>query len=82
MTNNRPFVLTASFSGGAKDDNTLTTYQFDKVVNTSLQSRLGRYTDTTAGNIDGMYGTGGPFTASLTQHFKMILRLLMKSKNY
>ncbi len=57
MTNNRPFVPAASFSGGAKDNNTLTTNQFDKVVNTSLQSRLGRYTDTTAGNVNGIFGT-------------------------
>ena len=56
MTNNRPFVPTASFSGGAKDNNTLTANQFDKVVNTALQSRLGRYTDTTAGSVNGFYG--------------------------
>jgi hypothetical protein len=51
MTNNRPFVPAASFSGGSKDNNTLTTNQFDKCVNTSIQARLGRYTDTTAGNV-------------------------------
>ena len=39
MTNNRPFVPAASFSGGAKDNNTLTTAQFDKCVNTSIQHR-------------------------------------------
>ena len=50
MTNNRPFVPAASFSGGAKDNNTLTSNEFDKCVNTSIQHRLGRYTDTTAGN--------------------------------
>jgi hypothetical protein len=48
MTNNRPFIPTSGFSGGAKDNNTLTSNQFDKVVNTTLQSRLGRYADTTA----------------------------------
>ena len=67
MTNNRPFVPTASFSGGAKDNNTLTTNQFDKVVNTSLQSRLGRYTDTTAGNVNGFFGTTAAFIANLSQ---------------
>ena len=67
MTNNRPFVPAASFSGGAKDNNTLTTNQFDKVVNTSLQSRLGRYTDTTAGSVNGFYGNTSAFIANLSQ---------------
>ncbi len=55
MTNNRPFVASSSFSGGAKDNNTLTKDQFDQVVNTSLQSRLGRCTDTAAGNVNGFF---------------------------
>ena len=67
MTNNRPFVPAASFSGGAKDNNTLTTAQFDKCVNTSIQSRLGRYTDTTAGNTSGMFGSTAAFISNLTQ---------------
>ena len=67
MTNNRPFVPSASFSGGAKDNNTLTINQFDKVVNTSLQSRLGRYTDTTAGNVNGLFGATSAFIANLSQ---------------
>ena len=67
MTNNRPFVPTASFSGGAKDNNTLTANQFDKVVNTALQSRLGRYTDTTAGSVNGFYGNNSGFIANLSQ---------------
>jgi len=67
MTNNRPFVPAASFSGGAKDNNTLTANQFDKVVNTSLQSRLGRYTDTTAGSVNGFYGNTSAFIANLSQ---------------
>ena len=67
MTNNRPFVASASFSGGAKDNNTLTLNQFDKVVNTSLQSRLGRYTDTTAGNVNGLFGATSAFIANLSQ---------------
>ena len=67
MTNNRPFVPTASFSGGAKDNNTLTTSQFDKCVNTSIQHRLGRYTDTTAGNVSGLFGSTTATIANLTQ---------------
>ena len=67
MTNNRPFVPTASFSGGAKDNNTLTTNQFDKCVNTSIQHRLGRYTDTTAGNVSGLFGNTEAFISNLTQ---------------
>ncbi len=51
MTNNRPFVPSASFSGGAQNNNTLTASPFDKCVNSCIQHRLGRYTtDTTAGN--------------------------------
>ena len=67
MTNNRPFVPTASFSGGARDNNTLTASQFDKCVNTSIQHRLGRYTDTTAGNTSGMFGNTAAFISNLTQ---------------
>jgi hypothetical protein len=67
MTNNRPFVPTTSFSGGAKDNNTLTTSQFDKCVNTSIQHRLGRYTDTTAGNVSGLFGATAATIANLTQ---------------
>ena len=67
MTNNRPFVPAASFSGGAKDNNTLTTAQFDKCVNTSIQHRLGRYTDTTSGNTTGMFGNTAAFISNLTQ---------------
>jgi hypothetical protein len=67
MTNNRPFVPSASFSGGANDNNTLTSNQFDKVVNTSIQSRLGRYTDTTAGSVNGFFGSTTASIASLSQ---------------
>lgn len=67
MTNNRPFVPTASFSGGAKDNNTLTTSQFAKCVNTSIQQRLGRYTDTTAGSVNGLFGATTATIANLTQ---------------
>lgn len=67
MTNNRPFVPTASFSGGAKDNNTLTTSQFSKCVNTSIQQRLGRYTDTTAGNVSGLFGNTTATIANITQ---------------
>jgi hypothetical protein len=68
MTNNRPFVPSASFSGGAQNNNTLTTSQFDKCVNTSIQHRLGRYTDTTAGNVSGLFGATAATIANLTQH--------------
>jgi hypothetical protein len=67
MTNNRPFVPTASFSGGAQNNNTLTTSQFDKCVNTSIQHRLGRYTDTTAGNVNGLFGATAATIANITQ---------------
>ena len=67
MTNNRPFVPTTSFSGGTKDNNTLTTSQFSKCVNTSIQQRLGRYTDTTAGNVSGLFGATAATIANLTQ---------------
>jgi hypothetical protein len=67
MTNNRPFVPAASFSGGGQNNNTLTTAQFDKCVNTSIQHRLGRYTDTTAGNTSGMFGSTAAFISNLTQ---------------
>jgi hypothetical protein len=40
MTNNHPFVPTASFSGGAKDNNTLTANQLDRVVNTISSGSL------------------------------------------
>ena len=67
MTNNRPFVTTVAFSGGSKDNNTLTSSQFDKCVNTSIQQRLGRYTDTTAGNVNGIFGATAATIANLTQ---------------
>jgi hypothetical protein len=67
MTNNRPFVPAASFSGGGQNNNTLTTAQFDKCVNTSIQHRLGRYTDTTSGNTSGMFGSTAAFISNLTQ---------------
>ena len=76
MTNNRPFVPAASFSGGAKDNNTLTTSQFDKCVNTSIQHRLGRYTDTTAGNVSGLFGSTAATIANITQ-----LKNIMKEVN-
>ena len=67
MTNNRPFVPAASFSGGGQNNNTLTTAQFDRCVNTSIQHCLGRYTDTTAGNTSGMFGNTAAFISNLTQ---------------
>ena len=66
MTNNRPFVPQATFYGG-KDNATPTTAQFDRCVNTSIQQRLGRYTDTTAGSTNGLFGTTTATIASLSQ---------------
>lgn len=67
MTNNRPFVPQASYLGGWRDNTTCTTAQFDKCVNTGIQQRLGRYTDTTAGSTNGLYGTTTAFIAGLNQ---------------
>jgi len=65
MTNNRPFTEVAVV-GGAGDSITCTANQFANVANTGLQKRLGRYTDTTAANVNGMFGTGTAFIANLT----------------
>jgi hypothetical protein len=67
MTNNRPFVSQASYLGGSKDNSTLTTNQFDRCVNTGIQQRIGRYTDTTAANVNGLFGTTAASIASLSQ---------------
>ncbi len=77
MTNNRPFVASASFSGGAKDNNTLNLNQFDKIVNTSLQSCVGRYSDTTAGNVNGFFVLL-LLLSLIFPNLKMILPLHMK----
>jgi hypothetical protein len=66
MTNNRPFVPQATYYGG-KDNATPTTAQFDRCVNTAIQQRLGRYTDTTAGSTNGMFGSTAATIASLSQ---------------
>ena len=55
--------LLLHFLGSAKDYNTFTA----NLVNTSLQARLGRYTDTAAGNVYGMFWTSTAFIANLTQ---------------
>lgn len=65
MTNNRPFTEVAVV-GGAGDNITCTANQFANIANTGLQKRLGRYTDTTAANVNGMFGTGTAFIANLT----------------
>lgn len=65
MTNNRPFTPQAT-TGGA-DNVCSTTGQFDRVVNTSIQKRLGRYQDTTAGGTSGIFGNTSAFISSLTQ---------------
>lgn len=66
MTNNRPFTAD-TVVGGAADNITSTANQFDRVVNTSIQKRLGRYTDTTAGNVNGIYGTTAATISTLAQ---------------
>lgn len=67
MTNNRPFVSQASYLGGWRDNTTSTATQFSACVNTGIQQRLGRYTDTTAGTGNGLFGTTTAFVANLTQ---------------
>jgi hypothetical protein len=66
MTNNRPFTTDAVVGGGS-DSITSTANQFDRVANTGIQKRLGRYTDTTAGNNSGLFGTTSATIASLSQ---------------
>jgi hypothetical protein len=67
MTNNRPFHSQASYTGGAKDNTTCTTAQFDNCLNTGIQQRTGRYVDTTAGNTSGLFGSTTATIASATQ---------------
>jgi hypothetical protein len=67
MTNNRPFHSQASYFGGAKDNTTCTTAQFDNCLNTGIQQRIGRYVDTTAGNTSGLFGSTTATIASATQ---------------
>ena len=66
MTNNRPFTAD-TVVGGLSDNITSTANQFDRVVNTSIQKRLGRYTDTTAGNVNGIFGTTSATISTLAQ---------------
>jgi hypothetical protein len=66
MTNNRPFVDVATV-GGAADSITCTASQYDKTANTGIQKRLGRYTDTTAGSTNGLFGITAATIASLSQ---------------
>ena len=65
MTNNRPFNIQANAGGG--DSVCSTANQFDRVVNTGIQKRLGRYQDTTAAANNGIFGTSEAFIASKTQ---------------
>jgi len=65
MTNNRPFNPQATYSAG--DSTCCTANQYDRIVNTGIQKRLGRYVDTTAGNVNGMFGTTAASIASLAQ---------------
>ena len=41
---------------GLADNICSTSHQFDKICNTSIQKRLGQYTDTTTAGINGMFG--------------------------
>jgi hypothetical protein len=65
MTNNRPFNIQANAGGG--DSVCSTANQFDRVVNTGIQKRLGRYQDTTAAANNGIFGTSEAFISSLSQ---------------
>lgn len=65
MTNNRPFTPQATTGGG--DSVCSTANQFDRVVNTSIQKRLGRYQDTTAGTNNGLFGNTAAFISTLSQ---------------
>lgn len=67
MTNNRPFHSQASYFGGNKDNTTLSTNQFDNCLNTGIQQRTGRYMDTTAGNVNGLFGSTAASIATLSQ---------------
>lgn len=64
MTNNRPFVDTATV-GGLGDNITCTANQYANINNSGLQKRLGRYVDTTAANVNGMFGTTEAFISNL-----------------
>ena len=66
MTNNRPFVPAATV-GGSTDNITSTASQFANCVNTGIQKRLGRYQDTTAGTVNGLFGNTAAFVSTLAQ---------------
>jgi hypothetical protein len=65
MTNNRPFTPQATTGGG--DSVCCTGNQYDRIVNTGIQKRLGRYIDTTAANVNGMFGTTTATIANQSQ---------------
>ena len=66
MTNNRPFI-DVSTVGGVADNICSTANQFDRIANNGIQKRLGRYTDTTSGNVNGIFGTSSANIATLSQ---------------
>ncbi len=66
MTSSLPFNPQATYYD-RKDHATPTTNQFDRCGNTAIQQRLGLYTDTTAGNVNGMFGSTAVTIASLSQ---------------
>jgi hypothetical protein len=66
MTNNRLFIPQGTYFGGAQDNTTCTTNQYDKCTNSQLQQRLGRYQNTTAGSVNG-FATISTMLSTLSQ---------------
>ena len=56
MTNYRLFIHVATI-GGVADNIYSTANQFDRIYKAGIQKRLGWYTDSTAGHVNGMFGT-------------------------
>jgi hypothetical protein len=66
VTNNSPFTADTVIGGGS-DSITSAANQFDRVANTGIQKRLGRYDDTTGGDNRYLFGTTAATIASLSQ---------------
>ncbi len=64
MPNKRPFHSQASYLGGDKK-NTFTANQFDNGLNTGIQQRSGRYVNTTAANVNGLFATTAAWVHAL-----------------
>ena len=56
LTNNRPFLPTASF--GNRFQTNIQTSQNKNTINDSISSKIGRYCDTTQGGFNNIYGAG------------------------